>query len=383
MMEKLFLGMAIVGLCVVTAGSALAATVPGVTIEDYSSQLGETFNRQARFTVDGSGLSGGQHGVAPDGYMWLTKGTYQDPNDPLPAHITFDLEANYDLNSVHVWNYNEATSGLSTRGAKNVEISVASSVGGGFTSLGGFTFTKATGQADYTGEDIDLSTFGAANNARLVRFDISTNHGGAQDFVGLSEVQFDANFTPPTPITVPNFSFEDGLNNWTKDGGGGTYGGGSGELPPDHGSLYAYLETATAQPGTVTLTSAASLETVSAGWRYTLTAAVGHRNFAEAGGRRPDDYLIELLVDGAPVASNTLADGYANIPAAEFVDLSTAFTAGASGGDLTIRLTHSSDDPTFRQGAYDNIRLTALVPEPATLALAAVGLGGLRRRRRA
>lgn len=194
------------------------------------------------------------------------------------------------------------------------------------------------------------------------------------------------------PITVPNYSFEAQVlgsgavapgspTDWLLSGGGGVYypnGGNfisSGPLAaPADGNQYAYLETATANPGTVTLTSAASLATVVAGTTYTLTAAIGHRNFDAAGGRRPDDYKIELLVDGTPVATNTLSDAHTNIPSGTWVDLSTDFTAISSGGALTIRLTHSSDDATFRQGAFDNIRLDA-VPEPTSLAL--LGLGGL------
>lgn len=203
------------------------------------------------------------------------------------------------------------------------------------------------------------------------------------------------------PIAVPNFSFEaqvlgsGGANagsptDWVLSGGGGVYHPNGSNFTavgplaaPGDGNQYAYLETATGNPGTVTLTSAASLATVVAGTTYTLTAAIGHRNFDAAGGRRPDDYKIELLVDGAPVATNTLSDAHTNIPSGTWVDLSTGFTAGASGGSLTIRLSHSSDDATFRQGAYDNIRLDGtVVPEPGSLAL--IGLGGLliaRRRR--
>ena len=151
---------------------------------------------------------------------------------------------------------------------------------------------------------------------------------------------------------------------------------------PALGDQYAYLE-APSLGTTSTLTTDNSLATVSSGTVYTLTAALGHRL---DNSRRPDDYLIELLVDGNPVASNTLVDAHTNLPGGEWVNLSTSFTALDSGGDLTIRLSHSSDDSTFRQGAFDNIRLdaTALVPEPTT----ALGLLGLvtsaffRRRRR-
>lgn len=199
----------------ILSGHADAATITGVTIEDVSSEL-DGFNGFERFavnTVNGSGLNFGgtvgAHDNLPDGVsgpsnlgdgtMWLSNGTFTSFNegtDPLPVNpsdptpfITFDLEGNYDLNSIKVWNYNE---GNGNRGANLVEIQVAASAGGAFTSLGDFTFTQATGATNVDfGQTIDLTSFAAADNARLVRFNIKSNHGDGSQFVGLSEVSFD------------------------------------------------------------------------------------------------------------------------------------------------------------------------------------------------
>jgi len=392
------------GLVLAFGGAAQAATITGVTIEDVSSELTEgAFDRRGVHTVDGVGLSGAQHGTGPE-TMWLTKGTYKTPNDPLPAHITYDLASNYDLDSFHVWNYNEAGN-FAKRGANDVTISVASSEGGAFTSLGNFSFTKAPGAGGYTGETIDLSAYAAANDTRLIRFDITSNHGGDNSFAGLSEVQFDGTFAGPG-IFVPNFSFQQPVMNpggnaapitdWTTTGsGGGVYfpNGADGlgnPLPaPALGSQYAYLE-APGNGAQTAITTTNPVATVAADTTYTLTAAIGHRN---KGDRRPDDYLIELLVNGVPMASNQLSNAYATMPANTFQDLSASFTSPSSGGTvggaLTIRLTHSSDDGTFRQGAFDNVRLaaetTAVIPEPVTMAMTAMalaGLGGYVRKRR-
>lgn len=180
--------------------AAQSATISGVTIEDFSTELGGNFDRQANYLVDGSGFDegAGTHTITPDGFMWLNNGTFAAPNDPNSpgAVITFDLGSNYLLSSVTVWNYNETLPGrtdLLGRGANTAEILVASSEGGAFTSLGNFTFDIAPGadNVDF-GQDIDLSSFGAAGDARLVRFNITSNHGGDNNFVGLSEVRFDA-----------------------------------------------------------------------------------------------------------------------------------------------------------------------------------------------
>ncbi len=157
---------------------AAAAQITGVSVNNVSSENGG-FNRLARYTIDGSGLSGNTHGNSPGGTMWMANGT--------SATITYDLGSIYDLSSIHVWNYNEVN--LPNRSANLVEILVASSPNGPFTSLGDFTFAKATGQANFTGEDIDLSTFVAADYTSHVRFVIKNNYGDTGQ-VGLSEVQF-------------------------------------------------------------------------------------------------------------------------------------------------------------------------------------------------
>lgn len=185
---------------VLLSASAQAATITGVTIEDVSSDLdtNDGPDRLAAYTIDGSGFNAteGWHTNAANGNMWLTHGTNYETNDPLPAHITFDLGSNYDLASTTVWNYNEFSdlTDLTARGAKDVTISVADNVAGTFTSLGDFTFDRATGAEDTDfGQNIALS---GANNVRLIKFDISSNHGGAADFAGLSEVRFDGTVIP-------------------------------------------------------------------------------------------------------------------------------------------------------------------------------------------
>ena len=190
------------------ATSTQAATIVGVTIEDVSSEVLNLVPRDAVFAIDGSGFTEGTgfHSTTPNNTMWTSAGTFAgEPGSPDTVlggvDITFDLEANYDLSSLKVWNYNGDGG---TPGLKDVEISVAASEGGGFTSLGAFVFNQApvTATVDF-GQVIDLSSFGAADNTRLVRFDISTNHGftGNGGLVGLSEVRFDG-VTIPEPSSA-------------------------------------------------------------------------------------------------------------------------------------------------------------------------------------
>jgi autotransporter-associated beta strand protein/VCBS repeat-containing protein len=170
--------------------------ISGVSVEAVSSENGG-FNRLASYTVDGSGLVNGAHSNSPGGTMWMNN----QGADPLPISITYDLGANYDLDNFHVWNYNEVN--LSNRGANLVEIFVASSESGSFVSLGQFNFANSGGVTTYLGETIDLSAFSAADDTRLIRFDIITNHGGNQ--TGLSEVQFfraGASATTTVDVTI-------------------------------------------------------------------------------------------------------------------------------------------------------------------------------------
>lgn len=185
---------------------ASAVTITGVTIEDVSSELTTSFNRDADYVLDGSGLTGGQHGTTPDGTMWLNSGNgcCGDPADPTSggtgAVVTFDLGANYDLTSFHVWNYNEGGGSFRFRGADDVEILVASSdVSPVFSSIANENFAVATGAATYAGEMINL----IASNVRLVRFNITSNHGGGDEFIGLSEIQFEGEETlVPEPASI-------------------------------------------------------------------------------------------------------------------------------------------------------------------------------------
>jgi len=180
------------------ASAAHAATIIGVSINDVSTELS---SREAVNVLNGTGYAAGVQAThtTSTSDMWLSQGTYQGGTDTIGAYpnsfIEFDLGDNYDLSSFTQWNYNE--NNLSNRGANAVTISVATSLAGTFTSLGSFNFSQAPDD-DTTafGQDIDLSSFTAADNVRAIRFDVTSNHGGNFEFVGLSEVRFDGAVVP-------------------------------------------------------------------------------------------------------------------------------------------------------------------------------------------
>lgn len=170
--------------------------ITGVTIAGQSSQ---STGRAAINCINGSGLAlNGTHSVTATNTMWMSNGTALTPQDPLPATITFDLGSAQNLTSIHVWNYNEfGASNLTNRGSKTVEILVAATAGGSFTSVGTFTFNQASGLATEAGQDIPFLQSGV----RQVRFNVTANWGNTSGFAGLSEVKFynDQPAVPPAP----------------------------------------------------------------------------------------------------------------------------------------------------------------------------------------
>ncbi len=133
--------------------------------------------------VDGSGFSAGEHDSNPRN-MWLSSGIEFGGEDTDPS-VTFDLGAVYTINNFHVWNYNQA--GFSDRGINSVSIEYGTTAALGSTVAGITNFAQATGSDGYTGEEFDTFT---PFDARYIKFDINSNHGNADLFYGLSEVQF-------------------------------------------------------------------------------------------------------------------------------------------------------------------------------------------------
>jgi hypothetical protein len=185
----------------ISYGCASAATVTGVSINQVSSTFSAA--RSANNIINGAGFTEatGYHSSAGgDNISWTSASSTANP---LPHFITIDLGSNYDLASVKIWNWN--TSSSLSAGSKDINLSVASSVGGGFTSLGSFVLTIGPGanNVDF-GQVIDLSGFATADDARLVRIDVKSNHGWVNasfpGLAGLSEIRFDGAAVPEPSV---------------------------------------------------------------------------------------------------------------------------------------------------------------------------------------
>ena len=157
-----------------------------------SSSLGGNFNRMDALCIDGSGLNpDGSHTIVPDGFMWLNNGTFTTPND-LEPEIVFDLGAVYSVDTMLVWNYNEVGN-FTKRGISTADILIAGADGVFSSLIENQTFAEAPGAGDVDfHQTIDLTGV----KAQFIKLDISGNHDGDADFVGLSEVQFEGTLSP-------------------------------------------------------------------------------------------------------------------------------------------------------------------------------------------
>lgn len=192
------------------AASANAALITGISLESGSTN---PFNPDAMGpanAINGTGLPdglpalSGAHSTSFDHQWWSFP--FDDTN---PAQITIDLNDNYVLSTVQVWNYNEG--GVTVRGSRNIEIYVSQdgnplnlvklfSNGTGLhdNGTGDFLFPEAPGEGTYTGFELDMSGVTNATllaNVRLVQFmpiDSYDNSAG----VGLAEVQFGGVLVP-------------------------------------------------------------------------------------------------------------------------------------------------------------------------------------------
>lgn len=216
------------------SGHSRASQVISVGLTDVTASNQQ---RPADNTIDGSGISTVGGKIVHDnvsGNMWNTTGGST-------GWITYDLGAIYDLDFIHLWNFNEG-GGWYQRGAKTIDIYTATTgtlaspdfgvkagtivldQAAGTSNYYGHNFrfgpTAPTTPAAYDAGSITQAPF-ALPSARFVKFDVLDTYNTASfDGVGLSEVQF-----IHTPIADPllAYRFEDA----------------QGSLVPNNGSVGA------------------------------------------------------------------------------------------------------------------------------------------------
>jgi len=238
----------------VMIGSASAALITGTTIQSATTGLNADMGPEK--AINGVGLPGdtpalsGSH-IQSHSTNWWTgwSGAVTD------WQITVDLEGNFALDTIHVWNYREGGT-LNNRGLRNVEIYVSpdedennlvklNTNGSGTqdNGSGDFLFPVAPGTSEYLGFDLDTSGVTNASlldNARLVRLDGGPdNHDGGSTWGGLAEIQFGGGDPvtgggpSPVDIPVPNGSFEDLYKPGTTIAGKVAIGGWTQGVGPD------------------------------------------------------------------------------------------------------------------------------------------------------
>jgi len=134
---------------------------------------------------------------------------------------------------------------------------------------------------------------------------------------------------------------------------------------------------------TDTITSAASLGTITPLTTYTLTVAIGNENKSDSSlYGAPGPVSFSLLANGVVFATETVPNG--SVANGTFQDFTLSYTTPSSepivGDSLEIQLATLPEEGTAYQPAFDNVRLDAVVddppvvPEPSTWALLASGM---------
>jgi hypothetical protein len=188
------------------SGSAFAATIVQPT--SYTHVGNAPQNGDIVDTINGDGLSSALNtgdavpgvlpthesmypGVGTTGVRWYTEAH----NNPI-TDITFNLGAEYDLESVLFWNY--AESGNTDRGIKSVTASFSSD---------GLSFTGATtlNFAEAGGLPVAVETVSmVASDVQYVKFTDFDDHGGG-NLAGFSEIRFTAIPEPSSAAALLGF----------------------------------------------------------------------------------------------------------------------------------------------------------------------------------
>ncbi|MDF1713754.1 MAG: hypothetical protein P1U90_16070 [Akkermansiaceae bacterium] len=188
-----------------TTALASADLISGLTIE--SATIGLNPEMGPEKAINGFGLDGDVPSLTASHRQQFSSNWWSGwSGEVTDWQITVDLEDNYKLDAIHIWNYREGC--CQGRGLRSVEIYVASEedetllvklvtdgTGANDNDQGGFLLPRAPADATYTGFDLDVSGVTNAellNNVRLFRIDGASDlYGEGEVHGGLAEIQFD------------------------------------------------------------------------------------------------------------------------------------------------------------------------------------------------
>ncbi|MCH7229101.1 Ig-like domain-containing protein, partial [Haloferula sp. A504] len=182
-----------------------APVIDGSEITATASRTDFNSDGTARGTpdksIDGSGLSGGEHGSAVGTYCLAPTTIYNPVED---QWFQWDLGASHTLGSIHVWNFD-----LRSVDIYFSNVAIPGGTGSGnWTRLGGASLELPAAGSPNTGFDLATATGTTLpiTEVRHIRFEANTNWSGGNG-VALSEIQFSASpaaedETPPEIQTL-------------------------------------------------------------------------------------------------------------------------------------------------------------------------------------
>jgi hypothetical protein len=168
-MKKTVLAL-VIGILFCSVGQLTAAPISVSTVTASSTW----FTYDVNNLINGSGLSGGLHNGA-FANKWMTDGT---PTGTL----VFDLGSTFLVSSTTVWNYGPGCCD-NERSTRDIVIDFSTD-GVSYAPGGSFVLSQPVTDP-FAGQMLALGSV-----ARYVRFNLNSNYG-SDDFIGLSEVQFD------------------------------------------------------------------------------------------------------------------------------------------------------------------------------------------------
>ena len=205
MSRKLFtLGIVVLLFALVNGANAYVIGENGEIVGVSVTPSSEMAGRLAVEIINGNGMDtfGNDTHHIITSTMWLSNNA-----NPATEWLEFDLGGAYDLTKIDIWNYNERiyagllpTNWTHGRGVLNMDILVAGS-DHVFSNLMNVNLNEA-GDGAPVFDSIAVST----TATQYVKFDINTNLASlypsiAQEYVGLSEVQFQGELIPE-PATM-------------------------------------------------------------------------------------------------------------------------------------------------------------------------------------